>query len=229
MENIKEILDELCPNYILDIAFKYGFLKQNNKGRPVKIDYLTKIKGWLYFNKCSCPWREIPKIYGSYCSIYRFTQKLAKVNFMEFVMKQFLEDNKDKLDFTYLTIDSTSILNKLGEELVGYGHKFKGKQSTKISIIVESNNIPISVVFSSGNVHDSKLLQPNLDSFLIDKPKPCPIYPQYFLADKAYDSKKIRDDLTESKYCIRIPGKNKRLTKEEIELNKIYKKRVNHS
>lgn len=104
----------------------------------------------------------------------------------------------------------------------------------KLSIIVETNGIPISIVIETGNVHDSKIFTKNINELIYDpkslKYKNNNRYKQYFLADAGYDSRAIREELTSRGYKVFIP-KNKRGTKiaskvSTKEEKRIYKKRM---
>ena len=128
-----------------------------------------------------------------------------------------------------LSIDSTFISNKYGTEKIGRNIFYKSKNGIKITTIVDSNGIPLDLRIDSGNTHDSKIAPKilnnlkNIDSKINNQPKN-----KYLLADKGYDSQKIREIIKTSKYIPLIAkrktnNKAKRLTKKE---NVIYKKRI---
>jgi transposase len=83
-------------------------------------------------------------------------------------------------------------------------------------------------VLETGNVHDAKIFNKNIASFMYE---PGTLvcsknakFQQYFLADAGYDSKFIRELLIDKGYKVIIP-KNKRNTKNiKVDLNEEYKK-----
>ena len=103
----------------------------------------------------------------------------------------------------------------------------------KISLITDINGIPIHAQLFDGNMHDSKILMCHMnDKNLLINKKILQKYKKYFLADKGYDSSKVKNMLTNKKYVPIIPV-NKRNTKDINKLKvmnkehkKIFKKRI---
>lgn len=128
--------------------------------------------------------------------------------------------------------DTTVIPNKLGEEKVKRNKAYKGKKITKISLITDNYGVPLDVELYSGNKYDSVIFleqlqtQNNISKYTNNKKKP------NMLADKGYDSKKIRSKLIEKGYTPIIPY-NKRNTKDKSKIKhlndgqkKVYKIRI---
>lgn len=90
-------------------------------------------------------------------------------------------------------IDSSAIRNLKGEDLTGYNYKFKSKKSTKMTILVNEQGIPVSVHFSNSTVHDVKLVQPTIKNAGIPLSRIKRIG-----GDKGYQSKGIREELVKS-------------------------------
>lgn len=128
----------------------------------------------------------------------------------------------------YQFVDSTFIPNKHCKNNIGRNKFYKGKKGCKISCITDSLGIPISVLIGKGSTYDTKFIDQHLNDFLIK----IPIKKKYILADKAYDSKKVRRLFDKNNYnCIidynkrktKDPAKIKYLSKNE---KLIYKKRI---
>jgi len=135
----------------------------------------------------------------------------------------------------YQSIDSTFVSNKHGIENVGRNKYYKNKRGTKISAIVDSLGIPISLEIDSGNVNDLTFINKHFNNLFIT-PNTSNIknnkYKQYLLGDKGYDSKDFRTKLQTLGYKPIIDYNNrntknpllkKQLTKQE---KVIYKKRM---
>ena len=119
--------------------------------------------------------------------------------------------------------DTTFICNKLGSENVSFNQQIKKHKTTKISIITDDFNVPISVITSTGSVHDSVILNNQLD-ILNNK------FPILFnenkiiLADAAYDSIPLKKKVIDLKLGKLITPKNIRNSKtSNIEIN-LYEK-----
>ena len=91
-------------------------------------------------------------------TIYKFHLKLEKYNIFENIYKQ------------NITIYLKEMDNKLGEEFVNYNPQVKKHKTTKVSIISDEFNIPISVNITSSNTHDSKIIQTQLIELKKDHP-----------------------------------------------------------
>ena len=101
--------------------------------------------------------------------------------------------------------------DRLGEGIFGLGKRTrprggqksgrnptdKGKQGSKRHVVVDRNGIPLSVIHSAANVHDSKVLEEAVDAIEpIKKPRGRPRKrPKKLHADKAYDFPRCRKAL----------------------------------
>ena len=83
-------------------------------------------------------------------------------------------------------IDSTIIRNIGGIEDVSYNHKIKSKKGTKVSIIVNSKGIPLSIHIVSANFHDVSLVMRNF--YKINKNTKI----KNLIGDKGYVSSKLK-------------------------------------
>ena len=84
-------------------------------------------------------------------------------------------------------------------DCVGRNPTDRGRRATKLSAIVDSSGIPISLVAFPANTSDYKTVDATLLQRLCPTPRPCPLY-----ADKGYDSKKVRHDLSHAGYIARV-------------------------
>lgn len=55
-------------------------------------------------------------------------------------------------------------------------------------MIVEAHGRPLGVVVAAANVHDTKLLDPTIESIAVERPKPTKRKPQHLCLDKGYDN-----------------------------------------
>jgi len=159
----------------------------------------------------------------SWSTIYKFHQKLVQYKIIENTynlnVNKYLS-NLETLPQNYYT-DTTFVCNKLGEKSVGYNQQIKKHKTSKISIITDDFNIPVSVSISSGSPHDSTILYNQLDDLhnkhplLFNKNKT-------LIADAAYDSQKLRVKVDELNLGKLLTHKNRRNGKQK-EIKDIYK------
>ena len=63
----------------------------------------------------------------------------------------------------YLYTDTTFICNKNGKELTDYNPQVKKHKTTKLSLIIDNFNNPISVGIYKSTIHDSSIIKSQLD------------------------------------------------------------------
>jgi len=76
----------------------------------------------------------------------------------------------------------------------------RGGRNTKIHAVVDGLGNPIHIHLSAGNVHDSKEAAKSLESVELEG--------TVFMADKAYGSKAIREQITNGGGTVCIPPKS---------------------
>jgi len=161
--------------------------------------------------------------------INKFAERNILNEYYKFSLNRYFKSNlAGKLK--YQSVDSFFIPNKYGVNEIGRNKFYKSKKGTKISIICDNLNVPISVEIRAGNNSDKSLLVDNLNNFFINTKtfhlKDSNKYKQYLLADKGYDFKDIRQILTDKGYYP-IIDHNKRNTKDLSKIKKLSKKGKN--
>lgn len=114
-----------------------------------------------------------------------------------------------------LCIDSSFIQNKNGKDKIARNKHYYNKKGTKLSLITDLNGAPLSVKYDSANVHDAKITEKHENDINKFKVKEG----AYFMADKGYDSKRIRELIIRNKMKPLIP-QNKRNIKNEAKIIK---------
>ena len=100
---------------------------------------------------------------------------------------------------------------------------------TKRHILTDKKGIPLSVLISSANTHDIKLVTDVVDNVVIKRPSPYKTKKirvrrrklQHLCLDKAYNSEQEEQELIKRRYVLHIPPKRKNGEKEEHEEAKI--------
>ena len=103
----------------------------------------------------------------------------------------------------------------------------RSKLGTKRHILTDKNGIPLSVVISSANTHDIKLVTDVVDNAVIKIPSFKTKKTgrrrklQHLCLDKAYNSETEEQELIKRGYVLHIPQKRKRDETEEEEIKVI--------
>jgi len=168
---------------------------------------------WIW--RSGTRWRNMPKEYGHWNSIYKRFCRWAKKGIWEHIFQGLI----DQPDLEYVMIDATIV--KAHMAAAGYGNqqeqalgKSRGGFTTKIHVILDALGYPLKFIVTPGNMSDIKCAQA-LTSKLFDT---------NIVADKGYDSDQFREYL-QSKNCeSTIPYRSNR--KEQKAYDKgLYKER----
>jgi transposase len=127
----------------------------------------------------------------------------------EGILKKLHKSNK--LNLNIVSIDGSLVPSFGFSDTTGYSGKYK-KTGTKISTLVDFLGTPFNVVFASGNTHDMPLAVPTIINNVVGKPG-------IILADKGYDSDKLRLKLKESGINSNIAVRNSGRRKDKIKYN----------
>lgn len=100
-----------------------------------------------------------------------------------------------RIDWSRASLDSASIPAKHGGDLTGPNPTDRGKRGSKRHLVVDRNGIPLAVLLSAANVHDSRIFEALLEAIppvrrkRAGRPRR---RPKKLHADKAYDSARCR-------------------------------------
>lgn len=184
------------------------------------IEVVSNNISWRRYNGKICG-KVLNNKHNYYCKLGVYDEIYNRM------LGEYLEKTK-KETLKILSVDSTFIENKNGTDNLGRNTYYKNKRGRKITTIVDTKGVPITVDISEGNRSDYKLFDKAMhklkESKLLEKMSGKGV----FLADKGYDSEKIRDDVRKMGYDpIIARRKNKRnaesIKKAEI---KTYRKRI---
>ena len=145
-------------------------------------------------------------------------EKLYSIN-IDTYMKQ------KKKSIKLISIDSSFIPNKNGTDKIGRNIYYKNKRGRKITAATDEKGVPIKIHLSAGNKHDARIAPKVINKLPINETKEN----KYIMADKAYDSKKIREIIKSKNYkpiIAKRKYKNRRTVSLKKKHIKIYRKRI---
>ena len=119
--------------------------------------------------------------------------------------------NLKRLNLNVASIDGSLVPSFNFLDTTGYSGKYK-KTGTKMSVITDFLGTPFNLVFASGNKHDMPLAIPTIANNSVGKPS-------MILADKGYDSDKLRHRLTKAGIGTNIPIRNIKNRKKQENYN----------
>lgn len=155
------------------------------------------VEGMLYRLRVGCPWRDLPEVFGDWNTVYkRFNAWSISGKWLR-IFKALV--NQPDLEWTF--IDGSYIKahqHSAGaaseqDEAIG---KSRAGHTTKIHLAVDAFGKPIEFSITGGQVHDCVAASEVLDKL----PKM-----ETVIADKGYDSEKLREQLVQKASKIVIP------------------------
>ena len=214
------ILSEMVQ---LNVSFKdhiRRFILNNDLFKPTTntkytLDQILDVIEYVLITGAS--WRSIDlPIFNNlnirWQSIYYHFQKFSKVNvfkkvYLQLLDSYFKQNRSGKLK--YLSVD-TSFLKNYNASNVAFNGYCRKKRLSKLSLIVDSNGVPISALIAAGNHSDQKLFYNNWNDLYVEiNGSKNNKHKRYLLADAIYDTKSIRDTIN-NKQITPLIASNKR-------------------
>ena len=81
----------------------------------------------------------------------------------------------------------------------------------KRSLLTEGHGVPIGLTIEGANRHDMKLVQPTIESIIVERPELSEEHSQGMCLDKGYDYEEVRAILSEFGFTAHICPAGKRL------------------
>lgn len=156
-----------------------------NTGRIYnKSEHRMTFEGILYRIRTGVPWRDLPKEFGDWNTVYRRFNLWSKKGLLDILFKELSKLS----DYDWVFADGSIVKahqHSTGavtpdSECIG---KSRGGNSTKIHLVVDSGGLPIYFELSEGQRNDIARAES-----LVDNLKEVNV----FIADKGYDSEALR-------------------------------------
>ncbi|MFC4637694.1 IS5 family transposase [Deinococcus hohokamensis] len=167
-------------------------------GRPL-LDDRSTLAGIVYVLTTGIQWRFLPTQlgFGSPSTCRRRLHTWQAEGIWQKIHTALLNHlaSHDKLDWSRCSVDSASIAAPLGGTETGPNPTDRGKLGTKRHLLVDGNGVPLAVLLSAANVHDSRMLEAVVDAVSPVKngrPGRPRFRPDKLHADKAYDMRRCR-------------------------------------
>ncbi|MBA4116296.1 MAG: IS5 family transposase [Rubrobacter sp.] len=172
-----------------------------NGGRP-RVDDRAALTGIIFVLKSGIPWEMLPQEMGcgSGMTCWRRLKEWNEAGVWGRLHRKLLDrlGKANEIDWERASLDSSSVAAPGGGQKTGANPTDKGKSGSKRHVVVDRGGIPLSVIHSAANVHDSKALEEAVDAISpIRKPhrgRPRK-RPKKLHADKAYDFPRCRKAL----------------------------------
>ena len=169
----------------------YTVLNNNKLGRKLKNDFDSYLDKIFYVLQYGIPWRAIECTKLHYTTYHKFFQKLVELNIFkityEILVKVYCKHNPEKIKTLF--IDSSMIKNINGKDNTGRNHYDRNRKGNKITVLVNSMGIPVSIHLSPANIHDAKLIETAISNSVVK------ILKTKIVSDKGYINQKVKNKL----------------------------------
>lgn len=175
-----------------------------------KSEHRMTLEGILYRMRTGCPCPDLPDIFGLWNTVFRRFHLWSKKGILQQLFKGLSELTEPEWVFIEGSIIRTHqhATGSASESDESIG-KSCGGNSTKIHLAVDSYGLPIHFELSGGQRHDITYAEQLISS----TPKS-----EYVIADKGYDSEKLRDFIKEKGAIAVIPRrKNNKAGNDDID------------
>ncbi|WP_240314197.1 IS5 family transposase [Acidiphilium sp. JA12-A1] len=181
-------------------------------GRPAA-DHRRVLDAIFWIARTGAPWRDLPTELGRWNSVHRQFRRWTVSGIWD-VMLEALVDSGGPADALQM-IDSTIVRAhhcaagfKKGTQSQALGRS-RGGLSTRIHLRANAEGLPIGIILSPGEAHDSTAYADLMDERDSD--------PGILLADRGYDSDAIRQDARDRGTIPEIPTKRNRRIQHSVD------------
>lgn len=158
----------------------------------------TIVEGILWRIRTGSPWRDLPREFGPFSSVYNQFNRWCKNGIFERVFASLIVDPDNEIN----SVDST--INRAHQHAAGARKgeetaigRSKGGLTTKVHMLADSHGNPLAIVITEGQAHDMR------EAFTLAEKSESDI----FLGDKGYDSDALRKMLFDKDCQPSIPTK----------------------
>jgi len=186
--------------------------ERNGAGRPRASDRAA-LNGIWYVLWTGCQWNAIHRDwFGVSSSVLheRFQTWRAQGIFGEIMQEMAtMYQTEQEIGWEWQSIDSKMAPAPLGGQETGRNSTDRGKQGSKIHLLVDARGAPLSLDVTGANEHDKWSADDLLVSMVVERPVPEQI-DQHLCADKGYDYDGVHEVVAQEHYIAQIKHRRRR-------------------
>lgn len=182
------------------------------RGRPRANDRGV-LNGIWYVLWTGCQWKAVAKEWFGVSSsvIHDRFQTWREQGVFAGLMQAMVAfyQTEREVGWAWQSIDSKMAPAPLGGQDTGRNPTDRGKQGSKIHLLVDQQGAPLSLCVSGANVHDKWLADDLLVSLVVPRPDPQEVE-QHLCADRGYDYPDVHDVVAQEQYIAHIKHRRRR-------------------
>jgi len=142
-------------------------VKRGRTGRP-RVPDRAALAGIVFVLKTGISWNELPQELGcgSGVTCWRRLREWQQAGLWQQLHRVVLDRlaQQDLLDWSRAAVDSVSVRAKRRGEATGPSPTDRGKAGSKYHVLCDRNGLPLHALITGANTHDSRMLEPLLDT-----------------------------------------------------------------
>jgi transposase len=186
--------------------------KGKGPGRP-RADDRAALNGIWYVLWTGCQWKAIHRDWFGVSSsvIHERFQTWREMGIFATVMREMVMyyQTEREIGWEWQSLDSKSCPAPLGGEETGRNPTDRGKQGSKIHLLVDERGAPLALHITGANQHDKWSADDLLVSIVVERPDPEEVE-QHLCADKGYDYEDVHQVVAQESYVCHIKHRRKR-------------------
>ncbi len=186
--------------------------ERTGPGRP-RADDRAALNGIWYVLWTGCQWKAIHKDWFGVSSsvIHERFQTWREQGVFKAVMREMVlyYQTRQEIGWEWQSIDSKSCPAPLGGEETGRNPTDRGKQGSKIHLLVDEKGAPLALHVTGANEHDKWSADDLIISIVVERPESEQVE-QHLCADKGYDYEDVHQFVTQERYVSHIKHRRRR-------------------
>jgi putative transposase len=186
--------------------------ERRGPGRP-RADDRAALNGIWYVLWTGCQWKAVGKDWFGVCSsvIHERFQTWQEMGIFAAMMREMVlyYQTEREIGWEWQSIDSKACPAPLGGEETGKNPTDRGKQGSKIHLLVDEQGAPLSLHVTGANEHDKWSADDLIISIVVERPDPQQVE-QHLCADKGYDYEDVHQVVAQEQYVCHIKHRRRR-------------------
>lgn len=191
------------------------FPKPPSKRRPGRppADHRAVLNGIWYVLWTGCQWKAVHKDWFGVCSStlherFQTWQHNGTFARMMQIMVRFYARQRT-IKWQWQALDSKSCPAPLGGTATGRNPTDRGKQGSKIHLLVDQDGAPLAVDMTGANCHDKWSADDLIISIVVPRPDPA-VVEQHLCMDRGYDYADVHQFVELERYIAHIKHRRRR-------------------
>jgi len=113
------------------------------------------------------------------------------------------------IGWEWQSVDSKSVAAPLAHDASGRNPTDRGKQGSKLHLLVDARGAPLALHVTGANEHDKWSADDLIVAIVVDRPDPAEVE-QHFCADKGYDYNDVHEAVEQAQYVAHIKHRRRR-------------------